>query len=125
VRLTPRNVELLRQLIELRAEPSDYVFKKTLGEPIDQRSFYKIFCSAQRAIGIRMRDLYATKDTYVSTALTRGVNLAWLSEQTGVARCDTSAPLWEVHPRRRGGRSGAFENRIPRSRIGAVCPSAG
>ena len=32
-----------------------------------------------------MRDLYATKDTYVSTALTRNVNLAWLSEQTGVA----------------------------------------
>src|SRR5262249_46275889 len=27
----------------------------------------------------------ATKDTYVSTALTRGVNLAWLSEQTGVS----------------------------------------
>ena len=27
VRLTPRNVELLRQLIELRAEPADYVFK--------------------------------------------------------------------------------------------------
>ena len=85
VRLTPRNVELLRQLIELRAEPGDYVFKNTLGEPIDQRNFYKIFCSAQRAIGIRIRDLYATKDTYVSTALTRGVNLAWLSEQTGVA----------------------------------------
>jgi len=61
VRLTPRNVELLRQLIELRAEPSDYVFKNTLGEPIDQRSFYKIFCSAQRAIGIRIRDLYATR----------------------------------------------------------------
>ena len=85
MRLTPRNVELLRQLIELRAEPADYVFKNTLGEPIDQRSFYKIFCAAQRAIRIRIRDLYATKDTYVSTALTRGVNLAWLSEQTGVA----------------------------------------
>ena len=85
VRLTPRNVELLRQLIELRAEPADYVFKNTLGEPIDQRSFYKIFCSAQRAIGIRIRELYATKDTCVSTALTRGVNLAWLSEQTGVS----------------------------------------
>ncbi len=25
------------------------------------------------------------KDTYVSAALTRGVNLTWLSEQTGVA----------------------------------------
>jgi integrase len=85
VRLTPRNIEVLRPLIELRAEPGDYVFKNTLGEPIDQRSFYKLFCSAQRALGIRMRDLYATKDAYVSTALTRGVNLAWLSEQTGVA----------------------------------------
>ena len=82
VRLTPRNIEVLRPLIELRAEPGDYVFKNTLGEPIDQRSFYKLFCAAQRALGIRMRDLYATKDTYVSTALTRGVNLAWLSEQT-------------------------------------------
>jgi len=37
VRLTPRNVEALRQLVELRAQPDDYVFKNTLGEPIDQR----------------------------------------------------------------------------------------
>jgi integrase len=57
VRLTPRNVELLRQLIELRAERADYVFRNTLGEPIDQRSFCKNFCAAQRAIGIRIRDL--------------------------------------------------------------------
>ena len=34
---------------------------------------------------IRLRDVYATKDTYVSAALTCGVNLTWLSEQTGVA----------------------------------------
>ena len=85
VRLTQRNVDVLYPIIELRAEPADYVFKNTLGKPIDQRSFYKLFCAAQRALGIRLRDLYATKDTYVSTALTRGVNLAWLSEQTGVA----------------------------------------
>jgi len=39
---------VLRPLIELRTEPEDYVFKNTLGEPIDQRSFYKLFCSAQR-----------------------------------------------------------------------------
>ncbi len=84
VRLTARNVEVLKQVIELRAEPDDYVFKNSLGRPIDQRSFYKIFCAAQRALGIRLRDLYATKDTYVSVALTRGVNLTWLSEQTGV-----------------------------------------
>jgi hypothetical protein len=46
---------------------------------------YKLFCAAQRRLGFRLRDLYASKDTYVSSALTRGVNLTWLSEQTGVA----------------------------------------
>jgi integrase len=85
VRLTPRNVEVLRAILELNAQPDDYVFKNTLGEPVDQRSFYKLFCKAQRALGIRLRDLYATKDTYVSVALMKGVNLTWLSEQTGVA----------------------------------------
>jgi len=50
-----------------------------------RKPFYKLFCAAQRVLGLRLRDLYATKDTYVSTALTRGVNLTWLSEQTGVA----------------------------------------
>ena len=33
---------------------------------------------------LRLRDLYATKDTDVSLALSHGVNLCWLSEQTGV-----------------------------------------
>ena len=65
--------------------PGDYIFKNTLGAPIDQRSFYKLFCAAQRGLDIRPRDLYASKDTYVSSALTRGVNLTWLCEQTGVA----------------------------------------
>jgi integrase len=85
VRLTPRNVEVLQQLCEPSAQPDDYVFRNTLGAPIDQRSFYKLFCAAQRRLGFRLRDLYASKDTYVSSALTRGVNLTWLSEQTGVA----------------------------------------
>jgi len=84
VRLTIRNIEVLKQAIELRAEPDDYVFENSLGHPIDQRSFYQILCAAQRALGIRLRDLYATKNTYVFVALTMGVNLTWLSEQTGV-----------------------------------------
>jgi hypothetical protein len=46
---------------------------------------YKLFRAAQRRLNSRLRDLYASKDTYVSSALTRGVNLTWLSEQTGVA----------------------------------------
>ena len=50
VRLTQRNVEALGQLVELRSEPADYVFKNTIGEPIDQTSFYKLFCAAQRVL---------------------------------------------------------------------------
>jgi integrase len=82
VRLTPKNVELLR---ELTGKPEYYVFKNTLGSPISQVAFYKLFRAAQRELCLRERDLYATKDTYLSCALTRGVNLQWLSEQTGVA----------------------------------------
>lgn len=37
-----------------------------------------------RALGIRQRGLYAMKDTYISTALTAGVNISWLEAQTGV-----------------------------------------
>ena len=82
VRLTRRNVEILGNIVELHANPDDYLFKNTLGEPIEQRSFYS---SAVRVLEMRPRDLYVTKDTYVSVAITAGVNLTWLSEQTGVA----------------------------------------
>ena len=85
VRLTPRHSKILRQIVEIGEAPDDYLFKNTVGDPIDQRSFYKLFCTAQRSLGLRHRDLYATKDTYVSIALTKGVNLTWLSEQTGVS----------------------------------------
>ena len=85
VRLTRRNVEILGNIVELHAHPDDYLFKNTLGEPIEQRSFYRLFRDAIRVLEIRPRDLYATKDTYVSVAITAGVNLTWLSEQTGVA----------------------------------------
>ena len=127
VRLTARNVEVLRQVIELRAEPDEYVFKNSLGRPIDQRSFYKIFCAAQRVLGIRLRDLYATKDTYVSVALTKGVNLTWLSEQTGVmertlrthygrfihASLADALELAKIDPK--GPRKGEFAPHLPNS----------
>ena len=128
VRLTARNREILRKLIEQHAGPEDYVFKNSLGDPVDQRSFYKIFCAAQRALAIRRRDLYATKDTYVSVALTSGVNLTWLSEQTGVmestlrihygrfihASQADAIELAKIDPV--GARSGAFAPRLPHGR---------
>ena len=38
-----------------------------------------------RALGIRVRGIYTTKDTFVTTALRSGVKIAWLEQQTGVA----------------------------------------
>jgi hypothetical protein len=38
-----------------------------------------------RVVGIRVRGLYCTKDTYVSAALKAGVRIERLEEQTGVA----------------------------------------
>jgi hypothetical protein len=40
--------------------------------------------AAQRALGLRVRALYSTKDTFVTTALDAGVKIAWLETQTGV-----------------------------------------
>ena len=37
-----------------------------------------------RVLGIRQRGLYMMKDTYISTALTAGVNISWLEAQAGV-----------------------------------------
>ena len=85
VRLVPANVVVLEPLWKLDARVEDYVFQNVRGEPIDQSNFAELFRRAQRALGIGPRKFYATKHTYVSIALTRGVNLAWLSEQTGVA----------------------------------------
>jgi integrase len=86
VRLTQKNVEVLQPLIELKAMPDDYLFKNVRGEPIEAANFYDLFRDAQRTLTITpMRDLYSAKDTYLSHALTNGVSLTWLSEQTGVA----------------------------------------
>jgi len=40
--------------------------------------------AAPRALGLRVRGLYSTKDTFVTTALDAGVKIAWLETQTGV-----------------------------------------
>jgi integrase len=86
VRLTRGNAEVLESLFELKARPHDYLFKNIWGDPIEPANFYDLFRDAQRALAISpLRDLYSAKDTYISHALTNGVSVTWLSEQTGVA----------------------------------------
>jgi hypothetical protein len=76
---------VLRPHIEVKG-PHDYLFENVRGQPVEPANFYDLFRDAQRALGITpLRDLFSTKDTYISLALTNGVSLTWLSEQTGVA----------------------------------------
>lgn len=84
VQLFPETVAVLRRLQPLRVEPTAPVFRHTRGGPIEPNALLPHWYAAQRACGIRVRGLYSTKDTFVSTALEAGVTIAWLEQQTGV-----------------------------------------
>jgi integrase len=83
--LMPETVEILRQMMPLRVEPDTPVFTNVDGAPIEPKVFAAHWYRCLRALGLRVRGLYATKDSYVSLCMTRNVNPAWLEEQTGVA----------------------------------------
>lgn len=88
VDLVPETVRLLRALQPLHTTPEMPVFTNIAGAPIEPNSFLRPWYACLRALGIRVRGLYCMKDTFVSNALTAGVNTAWLEAQTGV-RYDT------------------------------------
>ena len=83
--LTPETVAVLRQIMPLRTEPDMPLFTNVDGRPVDPHSFTEHWYRCLRALGIRVRGLYATKDTFVSLAMTCSANPAWLEQQTGVA----------------------------------------
>jgi hypothetical protein len=62
------------------ADPRSYT-PKHLVEP---KNFSEHWYPSFRALGIRPRGLYTTKDTCVTTAIKRGVKIGWLESQTGV-----------------------------------------
>ena len=84
VQLFPETVRLLRALQPLRVDPAMPVFPHTGGGPLEPNSLLPHWYAAQRACGIRVRGLYATKDTFVTTALDANQPIAWLEQQTGV-----------------------------------------
>jgi len=96
VRLLPNVVELLKGNKHLRVTESDYVFTNTEGGPIDADQWRKDYWyKALRALAIRERKFYATRHTYISVALSagvNGVNIKWLAEQ-----CGTSIAMIEKH----------------------------
>jgi len=84
VELFPETVRILRDLQPLHVEPTAPVFVQLAGGPIEPRIISRYWYDALRALGIRLRGLYSTKDTFVTTALGLGCKIPWLEAQTGV-----------------------------------------
>lgn len=86
VQLLPETVRQLQVIQPLHVEPKSPVFVNTEGKPIVLQTFATWHWNpCLRALGIRTRGIYSCKDTFVSLALTRGVNISWLVGQTGVS----------------------------------------
>jgi integrase len=84
VELFPETVRLLQALRPLHVTPQMPVFINTNGQPVEPNSLLAHWYGCLRALGIRQRGLYCTKDTFVTTALHAGAKPAWLEQQTGV-----------------------------------------
>ena len=80
VQLFPETVDLLRDTQPLRATPEAPVFTTTRGTPIEPKTFSAHWYVCLRALGIRQRGLYCTKDTFVTMALHLNAKIAWLPE---------------------------------------------
>ena len=87
INLVPEVRRVLRGLKPLHVAPDDYVFRNAKnGGPINQGEWPKDhWHSALRATAIRPRKFYATRHTFISIALSNGVNLKWLAEYCGTS----------------------------------------
>jgi hypothetical protein len=107
---------VLQTIQPLHVTPETPVFVNTCGTPIEPKVFSRHWHDCLRALGIRQRGMYCTKDTFVTTAFSVGVKIPWLEAQTGVAVRDPTAALRQVGSARfgervatlRAVRSGAF-----------------
>ena len=84
VDLFDATVGVLRAIEPLHVTPEMPVFVNTNGQPIEPNSMLPHWYRCLRACGIRVRGLYSTKDTFVTTALRVDARKAWLEAQTGV-----------------------------------------
>ena len=78
------------------------MFTNLEGKPIEPKTFSTHGHRAVRALGLPVRGLYSTKDSFVSLAMSRDVNPVWLEGQTGV-RFETLRQHYGVWMRSEGG----------------------
>jgi integrase len=94
ITLLPEVVEALRVMpAPLHLTPDTFVFRTPTGLPIDRDRFTaQHWHRALRATAVRPRKFYATRHTFISAALSRGVNIKWLADY-----CGTSVDMIERH----------------------------
>ena len=86
-------VSALRSVRPLHITENDFVFKNQEGHPIKADKWRgKYWCRALRACNIRPRKFYATRHTFISDALSQGLNIKWIAEY-----CGTSVAMIEKH----------------------------
>lgn len=85
VELLPETVRVLRGIEPLHVMPELPVFTTTQGSTIERKTFSPHWYDCLRALGLRLRGLYCTKDTYVTRALQTVRDPRWVEQQTGVA----------------------------------------
>lgn len=84
IQLLPEVLEVLRLIQPLRVDPDAHILLNRAGRPMDQYEFGKSqFQGALRALGIRHRDFYNTRHTFISVQLSYGENPKQIAEYCG------------------------------------------
>lgn len=84
VRLSAQAIEILRAIRPLHPDAATPIFTTPSGRPINQDRFSKIqWRTALSAAKVRPRRLYDTRCTFISLAVSRHVDLLWISRQVG------------------------------------------
>ena len=91
--IAARVIEALKPIKPLHVTETDHAFKNSEGRPINEDKWRKKYWyRALRVLQIRPRKFYATRHTFISDALSNGLNIKWLAEY-----CGTSVAMIEKH----------------------------
>jgi integrase len=88
IRLLPEALEVLRahHRSRLMLDPDAYLFVNPEGRPVNHKEWpRKSFYPVLRKLGIRLRDFYSTRDTFISEMLRRGENVKAIAEYCGTS----------------------------------------
>lgn len=86
IELHPEAVRLLRVLQPAHVTPDAPVFTSLAGTPVEPKTFSEHWYDCLRALKLRVRGLYCTKDSFVTVSFQRMPdNVLWVERMTGVA----------------------------------------